>query len=169
MEASTVAALILAWAAVLLCWAAIFLAPTLILARIRAGLNKATADIAPLISTLIAERARAAGTIGSAVRRGTMIPAQQVVPPVVAAVANGLVDHAMAAGGGAEIEIPDWLVNVARGAGIDVGKILAGDPGELAKAKGVLAAVRGNLPNNQAVAPMGPKNGFMPGEFQGHL
>ena len=68
------------------------------------------------------------------------------VPPDVA--------KAAAAGGMEEVEVPDALVRIAAGAGVDIGKVLAGDDTEMAKAKQLLAVI-----GQRGGAPAGP-NGF---------
>lgn len=80
------------------------------------------------------------------------------VPPEVA--------RAAAAGGMEEVEVPDALVNIARGAGIDIGKVLAGDDAEMAKAKTLLNALgeRNGAGGSIPTGGFGASPGLSPGE-----
>lgn len=67
------------------------------------------------------------------------------VPPDIA--------KAAAAGGMQEVEVPDALVNIAAGAGVDIGKVLAGDDAEVSKAKTLLNALAARTGGNGSMAP----------------
>lgn len=109
-----------------------------------------------VLRALRTERARAMANVRwDAVRsRQSAAPVAQAQPGAVQALAQAAVDA-----GGVEVEVPDWLVNMAKGAGVDVGKVLNGDPAEIAKAKAVMGGVKQELQQHRE------GGGELPGSF----
>lgn len=140
--------LALAWLPVLLQLATLILG----FSYVQLKFNKARAAILGDLVQLQAERARVAGTIGAAVRRG-VIPSAQAATPTAAlgpAVASALAQGAVE---GQEVEVPDWLVNTLKGAGIDTQKLLNGDPATLQRMKAVLEGIKQDSQGAQPGAP----------------
>lgn len=130
----------------------VFLGPRYMVGRVRTGLEGVQKDLVQATLMAQQERARLAGTIGTLDRRVRANPAAAATVPGAAPIAAA-VAQAATAGGEIEVDVPDWLVNAAKGAGVDVGKVLAGDPAEIAKARAVMGGIKAEIPGRGGSAP----------------
>lgn len=140
MDLALAASLTLTVVALITVITVLYLAPSYVRARVRHHLRPELDRAADMVSTLKAERARAAGTIGAAVRRG-VIPSEHGRGPLAAAAAAANSD-------GAVVDVPDWIVNIAKGAGVDMERLLAGDPDQAEKVKTLLGHLKGPAPSS---------------------
>ena len=127
MDPSVAVALV--WSGVAVAILTFILGPSYVVGKVKRPLRESLKEVPELVYQLRAERARAAGTIATAQRRAARGGGGEAAPPED--------------GAEGELEIPPALLNIARGAGIDVDRLLAGDAAELAKAKTVLANATG--------------------------
>lgn len=107
----------------------ILFAPSFIAQRIKRSLQPMLASVPELVLQLRTVQARAAGTIRTAERRRVLAPVEDD-------------DDDLEEGDGDEPEIPAALLGLASQLGIDPGKVMAGDPAELAKVKTALASFK---------------------------
>lgn len=134
---------LLATAALLLTILTVILAPAYVVGRVRRGLREERDSLLTAVIQLKQERARAAGTIATAVRRGTIKPQPEPED-------DDLDDDEDEE----DAELPPALLGLAQSLGIDPEKVMAGDPAELAKVQAALSKAGASAPSG-APAPGG--------------
>lgn len=124
---------ILSWAALFVQLVTLVLAPAYVGSRIRSILKKETKEIPELVYQLKTERARAAGTMATAARRLRQIERDEYD--------DGSTDEEEPEPSGLGSLAP-MILGLASQLGIDPQKVMAGDPGELAKVQQVLGQLK---------------------------